>query len=649
MRNKSTILGKPAIVVDENIKEMLLKKEQPDNIISLKNAICGWHKMSRAQMKKRFKAWDRNLKVYKGEMDRTTADYEAAANNEPERFVVPLSYSQIQVAVTFCILQLTSKKYFYELEPVGTEDFTIQNASELTLQRDLNKNSWFTILNQTLLDVFRFGLTATKSYWDKKNQWVKVNVPASETVTESGIPVVSAARVENREVLKFEGNCIKVIDPYYLLPDLRLPLTRYKEGRFMADEAEWHIQQLKEMERQGSMVGTEHIGRFDKSIYDESGRERFKVVEEGFGKTDSSGDFMCCMTEGQYKLVPKDYELGPETYEIDFIVRIVNDQRVVSVERADYLHGEFVYDLAQLSPDSQSKLNLALSDTIFALQDVVTWLINSRMASIRKSLDGKVVINEMAIDSSTISRRDFIRTRKNAPVGDIRQHIMQLDFKDTTSANFADADSLMKIMQMVTGVNENAMGQYAPGRRSAAENRAANAGAASRMKLSLALVWEQLYAPMGQKLLLNQRQSMSPETFTKILGPAREAEAAMLYSEFHPEDPTKLVGNEDFFIFDGTMQSEKIYLAQALQEIFVAMLSNPEMVPMLGIDPVKVFKEIQTLRGINNVDRFNLTAGNGLGPTAIPGVGVRGVPQNPPVPGVPGVVANDSRVNGASY
>ena len=144
------------------------------------------------------------------------------------------------------------------------------------------------------------------------------------------------------------------------------------------------------------------------------------------------------------------------------------------------------------------------------------------------------------------------------------------------------------------------MGQVASGRRSATENRAANAGAASRMKLIAATVWIDGLAPQGKKMLLNARQDLQFETFEKILG----ENAAEMWDLFHVEDSTELLSNEDYFSFDGTLQYEKGYMAQSLQELVGTLASNPEVLAATNLDLVAMIKEIQSLRGLKNLDRF---------------------------------------------
>jgi hypothetical protein len=349
------------------------------------------------------------------------------------------------------------------------------------------------------------------------------------------------------------------------------------------------------------------------------------------GKTDEN-DFMCSVVEGNVRLNPQEYKLGPDDYECLYTFRLVND-RLVSISKSGYLHDSFNYDMGQFSPDHEAKLTEGLSDVINALQDTVSWLYNSRIAAVRQSLDRHLVVNPQWVDIASLeSRSPIIYLKKGSPNQDIRSLIHQLEIKDTTASHFNDADILMKTMQYVTGVNENAMGQFSGGRRSATENRAANAGAAQRMKMILSCAWDNALGPLGYKMMINQRQGISAETYTKIFG--EDPKTAALFPRFAPSDPRVLVGNEDFFTFDATLTSEKGFLAQSMQEMLVAAMSNPEFVVATGMDIEKLFNEIQTLRGITNVQRF-------FRPVQAMGPGGSQTANNTPgaVPGQPAVPA----------
>jgi len=506
-------------------------------------------------------------------------------------------------------------------------------ACEKILERDLRKNNCPALLYQFLLDFARFGLAITLENWQVDTVDVEMKVPG-EIVMDPvlGVTSVTGDTTQEEEVVKFEGNKLENVSPYVFLPDTRVPLTKWKEGQFCGHESEYHIEHLKQMERDGILSGTEHIEKMDATVWKERGVTRLRGMEAQMSKNDNKeNDFMCCMTYMQISLVPKDYELGEETTPRDFVVRVVNDVRVVGVERAGYLHHDKIYNVAQLSPDMHCVLNESLSDVIHSLQDVVTWLINARILAVRNSLENHMVVDPSVVDMSDVEARSpVIKMLKGAPRTGVTNFIQQLRVVDTTTGHFQDADMLMGVMRTVTGVNENAMGQYAPGRRSATENRAANSGAAARMKMQITIAYSSALGPQGLKMLTNARQGMSLETFVKILGRGKEE----LYAQFRPADPRELVGGEDFMMFDATQVSEKAFLAQSLQELLVTMVNNPEVMMATQFDLPEAVKQLQYLRGINNASRFFRT-----GPPPLLGNGVDPATGQPivPVPGPPDV------------
>jgi hypothetical protein len=182
-----------------------------------------------------------------------------------------------------------------------------------------------------------------------------------------------------------------------------------------------------------------------------------------------------------------------------------------------------------------------------------------------------------------------------------------------------DAQQLMQLMQTVTGVNENAMGQYNGGRRSATEARAVIQGSAGRMTNMANNIWASSLAGIGRQLLLNHRQGLSLETFTKVCGEER----AQLYEVFH-QPISKLIGSYDLFVFDATTPSEKAFLAQSLQELLTIVLTNPMAAAQFNLDPAKMITAIYELRGVTGLPRFAFDPAQRQSLLAPPVAGVEG-------------------------
>jgi len=633
---------------------MLEQEDQPENIKKLAHDIRAMLKYSRSKIKKKYNQWDKNLKIFKGERLRDEEDLEAAANSEPEKLIVPTSYTQSMTFATFAYMLLKQNETFFPIETNDNDLYQLSETNESVLERDLRHNQFSVKLFQMLLDLVRFGFAATKTTWKVKKQTVMVPVVQPEAIQLEGMPFslpqeTNGPTETEEEVIAYEGNEIINISPYRIIPDMRLPLTRWAEGQFVADEYTYHINHFKMLESEGAIVGANMIRKMQQNDFRNSERDedRFEDMRASFGPNESSesdADFMCISTDGQFRIDPSKYGLGPKGLSY-WHVTMVNDNRIIRLEKMDYAHGEFIYDISQFTPDIHSKLNNALSDTIGPLQELVTWLINARMMSLRQGLDRHLVVDPSVIDTAGLEARSpIVYVRKGAPRVGIDKFIQQLKITDTTQQNMQEADAMMKLMMAVTGINENAMGQYAPGRRSSAENQAANKGASARMILHVSLFCEQHLSPLGRKMLSNLRQGLSFETFQKIFGQTSPTPGIMLediFARFAPEDPRALVGNEDFFVFDLTTGSDKQYTAVALQELISSLTANPQILMSSGYDLTKLIDALVQYRGIKNPNRFKsqqVAAGGTLpAPNGLPADQALGGPQvvPPQLPAAP--------------
>lgn len=606
--------------MEQEIIDKLNEEKVDEGIEKLLTDINKWLCHSRGKMKKRWCQWDKNFSIFRGERVADEDDVEAIDNDEPAKMTVPLTFTQVMTFVTYGFFQLKQNPNgFYQFGARGNEDYPLEEPSVTFLDRDLNHNEFSTKLVQILMDAGLCGMFATKTTWDEVTQYVPMSIPAPVQSVGPFAVAETTEEVVQVPVIKYEGNKVEVISPYHIIPDMRVPLTRWKEGRFVADEQEYHYSRLKELEDEGVYAGVQYVEAFTSDSFESSKRHKgtFQAVVTEFSPTKGKGkvkdkeddDFMCITTEGHFRFCPDKYGIGKEDYPVDFLVSIANDNRIIRIERLSALHGESIYSLGQFLPDQQNDLSMALADSIDALQEVVTYLINTRVEAVRIGLDGKTVVDPRYIDPTGIEQRSpVLYVRKSAPVVGVDKFIAQLKVQDNTATNISDAEVFIKLIQMVTGVNENAMGQYSPGRRSASENQAANRGAASRMNLHTNLIWEQCLAPTGKKMLTNLRQGVSLETFIKVIGETSPvpgfATIEELFAEFAPDDPRLLVGNEDFFVFDNQSSVEKQFLAQTLQELVGALVANPMALQLTNYDLTKLIDEIQHLRGVRNVARY---------------------------------------------
>ena len=579
-------------------------------------------KMSRSKMSKYYDDWDRQQEVYRGERQPDRDDVQQELRGKPVKMVVPSTFAQVMTFTSFLFLLYTQNKTFYELLPTGDEDYgTKHRDMEKVLERDTRANQWNAMLFQHLLDTSRFGTGVLECCWTRK--MTRIYVPEEPVVaTIAGVSTEVRAGSEWREYLKYEGNLVRAVSPYRWFPDTRYPIVDFQRGEFCACEEEYSKTLLKDLEEAGEVAGVDFIQplprNFDKS---RGGPTRMgsdlippvrggQVGGGGGGPSQSTkATGVVLVTKVQVWIVPSKFKfggekrLGPEEFPVLYHIWYANDNRVIRVEPAYWWHNEFGWTLAQFTPDMQQTVALGLADLIYRLQDVITWLINSRVTDVRRNLRGRNIVNPAFIDTKSLDSEGDIYVRKGANAAMIDRAIRPLDVNDVTRGHFTDADALGKIMEVVTGVNANAMGQYNSGRRSASEARVVTAGAAGRMKMHGQLIWDTSLGRLGRLMLSNLRQSLSLEAFQGVVGV--DPMVQMRYEAFKGT-PEEVISGGDFFTFDSTLQSERNFVAQSLQELLVAVIGNPEAAQMLDIDPRSMLNEVQFLRGAGNVSRFSL-------------------------------------------
>jgi hypothetical protein len=535
--------------------------------------------------------------------------------------VVPNTFAQVMTFTSFLFLLFNQNKTFFELVPTGDEDYgDKQKDCELTLQRDIRYNQFNTILFQLLLDIGRFGPAVIEDCWIRDVTYAYVPSGPS-SITYNNVQVESRPGSEWRDFTKFEGNLIRSISPYRWYPDTRFPLSDFQRGEFCASEEEYSIGQLRDLEKAGEVTGVDYIQEFnEQSLVARRDASRFsfdvgadlKRTRGNLWKPGQS-EGTVIVTKCQVKLVPSKFEfgptnkkLGPEEFQILYHVWYANDNRVIRCEPAYYWHGRFGWTLGQFTPDMQHTINLGLADLIYRLQDVISWHINSRITDVRRNLRGRLIVDPTGVDTASLDGDGDVYVRKAGGVG---RYVEQLKMSDVTAAHLNDAEILGKIMQTVTGVNDNIMGQYNTGRRSAQEARTVLSGAAGRMKMHGHLIWETALAPLGKMMLSNLRQSLSFEGFARVIGGTDPQEQQQRYQAFQGT-PEEIICGDDYFTFDSTLSSEKGFMAQSLQDLLTIILqSDPVAAARVaqGVDPVKVVDEIQYLRGSGNIKRFRYT------------------------------------------
>ena len=570
--------------------------------------------LSRSKMRQYYTDWRDIDELFRTFREKDSGDKKAARRDEPEKVVVPQLLEQIDTFVSFGEEILRQKDVFYELEGQGAEDIGPARIGEGLLERDLLESNFYGIvLNQYLLDAARYSIAILKASWVKDIVYNEQPVPLEQTdlgLPEGQPPVTTMQAVPT---VRFVGNKVVNSSPYRFFPDPRLPIYRFQEGEFCADEEYYSYHELKSWEASGMVAGVGLVGKLDKHTIE--GREM--PIDYDPDKTqvdDSNRPFV--ITEIQMKIIPSEFKLpdgktlGKENYPVKYLLWIANDDRAIRFEKLDYPHNNFTWKVGILGPDKENFLGLSLAQVLKPLQATTDWLLNTRIESVRKHVNQRAIINPAAIELDDLrNRRSFIRVKKEYRGRPIDSTVFQdLNLSDNTQTNIQDIDALRRFGQGATGISDNLMGEFASGRRSAREAGNVHANAANRIKKPIRTLWYTGLLPLGHDMLDNLRYGLDEQQIVRVIGiPDAISKMPVWAAQFLNVTKADLQGNYDFKITEGDLPSERRQGGQMLLSWLEKGLQQPMLFMVLGINPIELFLEALNMLGFKNVNRFRNT------------------------------------------
>jgi len=612
----------------EDIFKILAEKKVNEEVGDLLQKCKELVKSSRDEMSKYYPAWDFADQVYRGERKPDEQDKKAEKRKEPVKMILPMTKSQVETFAAFTCRMFTQRPVYFQLEATSDEDVRPARMGEATLERDLAWNKYKgVVLPAFARSIAKYGIGVKKETWFPKTKLCKTMVPDPKFVPNPALPQIEPPMIPQvTEETMYLGNKITNVSPYQFFPDPGLPITRFQEGEFCASEEEQTFSFLQSLERKGLTAGVEHV----RKTTDGDIARRMTFAEKGNANSDPLGKKDArygVLTEVQIRLNPAETMIAPGVpldkdldQECVCLIWILNDDRIIRIEPdMGYDHEEFSYSVSQFLNDAERFINGGIVEDIGALQETATWFINAHVTSVRKVIDNRIMVDPKFVEMEDLEkRRPVIRTKPGASATTMEKWFYQLDVRDVTQNHVEDADRLNSWAKEGTGINENLLGQFAAGRRSALEARNVNSNSAARLILTVYGIWEMGELPMGRRMLSNLRQGLDVEQLVRIYGETRtmvDNAASQLndpmgsnaVARFLPVTKKDLIGRYDFQLFDGTLPSQRGATAMQLRELLKEMASNPASIPILGFDPALLMNEILELSDVRNINRLRLT------------------------------------------
>lgn len=608
---------------------------------------------SRDWMSPRYDRWRESERTCRLFREADASDEETRAESLTEgvqKIVVPATYAQIWSMLAFLMNAITDRKPMIPVEGVGPRDVKPAMLHELLLEYQWDsqpEGKGILALLQFFHDGLRYGVGVGHNSWALKiwSDFVRNYMP----VMLGGQIVGYDDHIEEQDVVAYEGNEFRNIQPYDWLPDPRTgSLAKFQQGDFCGHAFILSRMEGEQLEDEGLYSGIDQVPEYAaknaESDSGSGGRGIFPGISDlaetiGMDReptapfNDADGDaFLRCVSL-YARVSPKslrlpDYGQDPGRARM-WLFTLANNNRVIRAERANLPGRRYPYVIFESNYDVHAPANPGVVEVIQGLQYISSWLLNSRLANVRRNLN-----QETLLDPSLVEREDWSRSNpsgiwrltKNAMQSGISldQIVKPLPIQDVTQGHLQDFNNITSMMELATGASRQIQGLANPGRRAATEVQGQMSMAAGRMRLMLLIAGAQGITDLAEQQIANNRAFLEQRLTLRIRDQNYQT---MLGQDFLDVTPDLLQGQFRVPLLEGGIPTDKLMHANVLREMLQMGLQNPQVAMQLSqqINWSEIFAELMRVLNKRNLrDFFNLQPPQ---PQMPPGMEVQGQEQ----------------------
>lgn len=513
---------------------------------------------------------------------------------------VPYAMALAQTYTTYASSVFLGRNPVFQMAATTNGTRANELAVESILNYQVSNNGCRPHLYSWINDPAIYGFSTLAVYWDEEKarsgQWV--DKPGSFM----GIPTGTTKRVfEESEMVIYAGNRWENVSPYCVFPDPRVPIVDYQKGEFFGVETYpgWH-----DIAARGDLYMNLNEAKQSKFTIEGDRQEMYSHLIVPNASADDTGVKNSVDNKKVLRmsvdLIPAEWELGNSQRPQKWLFEVVNDSVIIYAEPLGEMHSMHPFVVQTYEIDTKSFIPRGLMDVLRDSSAILNWLFDSHIYNVRKAINNMFVVDPLRINVNDLLKGDagrLIRVNPGFQGMDIKSGIQQLQVHDVTQTHMQDVKVVMDIMQKITGINDNMLGQLYQGRKSATEVRTASSSGANRLQTlcswQSAVGWEKL----ARMLVSNTQQYMSNEQKVKIAGGIMSAEDLTV----RPED---IVGFYSFIPVDGTLPIDRF----ALSQVWQGFLKEAMMIPAFAqkYDIVRLMAYLANLGGINNLKSFEL-------------------------------------------
>lgn len=585
----------------------------------VREAIRQRREMSRQKMADRYSKWS--------DMEDRAQAYITPTENDSrrdaERKAGKPQYTTIEIPYSFAML-LTAHTYwtsvFLSRNPVfqydGRHGETQQKtlALEAVIDYQLTVGDWLVPLYIWLMDMGKYGIGVIGNYW--ADDYAITSVTKDVPVSYLGLEVPGKFK-KVRETIRipgYSGNKLYNVRPQDFFPDPRVSIARFQEGEFCGRRTELGFNTILRRATDGVYFNLEAVKRnmekWGMKREDGSSRlilpdpmETFYNSSAGNSDTKRAKSFLEVF-ELTVELSPQEWGLGKSDYPEKWVFSLINDEVVVGAQPQGLYHDSFAFDVIEYEVEGYALAKRSMLEILDPLNTTLSWLFNSHMHNVRKTINDQLVVDPSRVvmkDLTDPNAGRLVRLKPEAYGTDPKLAVNQLQTVDITRSHMQDALVVIDMMQRLTGVVDNVMGQVnSGGRKTATEVRTSSSFGVNRLKTACEYASAMGFSPLSRKLVSNTQQRYDGEKQFKIAGDLIRQKTPVMVT------PDMIAGQFDYVPIDGTMPIDRFAQASLWKELMMLFLKAPQLAQ--SYDVPGIMGLVAQLSGVKNLDQYRLQA-----------------------------------------
>lgn len=601
-----------------------VQKEVPwgsDQHKKIVDELWGRMEFSQRHMSKRYDKWRRaedQFQLYRPEKEQD-ADRRRRRDSGDTTFVtlqVPYSYATLLTAHTYFSTVFLSRNPIFQFQGRHGEAESSTTALESLIEYQVTVGEMQPIISIWLMDAGKFGLGVTGDYWEENYSTVTEYVEQPTTFLGMPVPGGKTKKVRNTSrQLIYKGNKIYNVRPYDWLPDPRVAVKDFQKGEFCGRLVNISMNEVTRRMTKGQYFNQDALdknlnGARDYQSAHNQGSPRVDLpAGEGANSSETAGSeyaksikqFIRAL-EMTVELIPQEWGLHPGTDPEKWVFTLANDAVLIGCQPLGCYHNKFPFNVLEYEIDGYAQSKRGMLEVTSDLNEILTWLFNSRMHNVRKMINGMMVVDPSKIVMKDLTKEGtakLIRMKPTAYGQEVKNFLQQVPVQDVTQSHVKDAEIVSAFIQRVTGVTENIMGMVnAGGRKTATEVRTSSSFGVNRLKTLCEYFSSIGFGPMAQKFVQNTQQYYDLEEDFRIAG------QSVLQSGYLKVTPEMIAGFYDFIPVDGTLPIDKFALASIWKEVILGAVQIPQLAARYDIPGM--FGWAAELMGLKNIKQFEI-------------------------------------------